>query len=46
MKATILTRMIHSRGFSLGVTLAVLVCACLYYFSGFYLPITDRKSVV
>ena len=30
MKATILTRMIHSRGFSLGVTFVVLVCACAY----------------
>ncbi len=45
MKATILTRMIHSRGFSLGVTLAVLVCACLYYFSGFYLPITGNRGL-
>lgn len=45
MKATILTRMIHSRGFCLGVTFAVLVSACIYYFSGFYLPITGSRGL-
>ena len=45
MKATILTRMIHSRGFSLGVTFVVLVCACAYYFTGLCMPVAGDRGL-
>ena len=45
IKASILTRLVHSRAFGLGVAAIVAVAACVYFFGGYCVPLTGDNGL-